>query len=374
MLFENRAHNEKAWAIASNPLATEKQWLAACTVLDNQPPPRTGLPSSKPLPGAIGLPWSLAISGVSGLGALMLYGFFLTGLYDAATLLTGSCGIFTGALGFGLIGAGFAAFSSVFAYQQHIWQGGRIWPLLHWTIVGFGALLPLGVLFIFACGSFWEMVTAGLWAAGFVAISVASTICTRKSIKALDSSIGSHRILPYTRSLFVAFGLIMLVCMNWPMAAILVGGARWLWLPVIIVGSGFWITAANNARNAQTASTLALSMWNPLSLASLALLPALVINSVGAVFFPVGTVTFLDFAIGLAAITCLSIGPAIGARMAASSLRRQAELELHNIPHVPLPDAMMESATTESASAPFCAEQKFIPPGGTMNPLSEEAV
>lgn len=348
MLFDNRTHDDKAWAIASDPSATEKQWLAACTILDGKDPMASLRPGAgareKRLPDVVGLPWSLTISGVAGLGALLLYGFFITGLYDVVALLTGTLGIFSGALGFALISAGFAAFSSVFAYQQHVWGGGRMWPILHWTIIGFGAFLPLGVLLIFANGSTWDLLTSALWAAGFIGVSLAATICTRKSVKSLDATVGSYRLMPYTRSMLAIFGLIMIACLSLPLAAIVVSSTRWLWLPAVIIGSGSWITLANNARNPQTASLLAMSMWNPLSIANLALLPALVVNSIGALAFPVGSISVVDFAIGVGAIACLSLGPTLGARVASRSLKARAELELHNLAIHMLPAEVAEDA------------------------------
>lgn len=359
MPFDKKSQDDLL-AIAGDPSASEKQWMAACTVLDGkQPPTRSSNNGKKPHP-LIGLPWSLAVSGAAGLGAFMFFGFLLSSWYEIVANLTANYGIFNSALAFALLSAGFATFSTVMAYQQHIWNGTRIWSVMKWTLIGLAAVLPCGMFLIFgSTPGTLDLLTFALWTSGFIGVSVLSTVLTNKSIKSLEGTVGAHRVMPHSRILFGTMGVVILGCLMlipiMPMAGMTLTMTKCLWMPLVLIGSGYWIARRNGARNQHTAAVLGYSIWNPLFIANAVLLPALVINSIGAMVFGAYPTGFADYAIGLCSMLTLGVGPLVGATMASKAMQRSAELELHRMPNLPV-------ATNPIAS------------GGPASPLAEETV
>ncbi len=343
--------NNAAWDVASDPSASEKQWMAACTLLDGQQvPTRTNRPK---LPKTLALPWSLCVSGVSGLGAFMIFGFLSAAICESFTLLTGAFYTFNGPHAFALLSAAFIAFSSVFTYQQHAWGGGRAWSALHFGLVTCGALLPLSLELIFnAPYVISNLAFFSVWGVSFIGLSILSAKMTSNSILSLEKSVGANRVMPHSRTIFGSAGLVLLGLILMPAMSTAMS-STWLWLPVVLIGSGYWVTRANKAGNPQTASTLALATWNPLILANIVLLPALVINSILSVFGLLPPIGITDYLIGVTTMLCLSTGPMIGASFASYGLRRSRELELHHHPigmtierQLPVPrsdDAVCES-------------------------------
>jgi len=328
---ENRSAEDKAWAIASDPSAGEKQWLAACTVLEGKQPPSCRNIGRK-LPQSIGLPWSLCVSGVSGLGAFMIFGFLSAAACEAASLVTGSFYTFNAAHAFALLSAAFIAYSSVFSYQQHIWGGGRSWSVMHYGLVACGALLPFFLeLFLAAPALSNNLLLFSLWGLAFIGISATSKHLTTKTIKQLECSVGADRVMPYSRAVFATAGTMLLAFTSSPGMFSAVA-QMWLWLPFLFIGSGYYIATKNKASNPKTATTLAVMAWNPLILANIVLLPALIVNSVAALFYPMLQISIADYAVGLITMGCLGIGPLLGARLASSVMRRDSELELHRAP------------------------------------------
>lgn len=326
----NQSAQEKAWAIASDPSASEKQWLAACTLLEGKQPALAR--TNRKLPQSVGLPWSVCVSGVSGLGAFMMFGFLSAAVCEAAAVLTGAFYTFNGPHAFALLSAAFIAFSSIFTYQQHIWGGGRMWSHLHYGLVTCGALLPFSLeFFVSTPSSLGNLILFALWGVGFTGLSALSARMTRNSIKTLDRSVGADRVMPHSRLIFASSGAALLGLTLLPFM-FTVFSSMWLWLPVLLVGSGFCIASANRASNPQTAATFALAAWNPLILANLVLLSALVANSVLAVFLPYLQLTIADYAVGIGTMLCITLGPLMGARIASSALKRSLELELHRAP------------------------------------------
>ncbi|MDZ4835375.1 MAG: hypothetical protein SGJ27_16480 [Candidatus Melainabacteria bacterium] len=326
----NRSATNDAWGVASDPSASEKKWLAACTLLDGKMPPSAV--TKRRLPQSIGLPWSLCVSGISGLGAFMIFGFLSAAVCESFTLLSGVFYTFNGPHAFALLSAAFIAFSSVFTYQQHVWGGGRIWSGLHFGLVACGALLPFSLELMFnAPHVASNLLFFSLWGASFIGLSVLSTRMTNNSIRTLEKSIGANRVMPYSRAVFASAGLVLLGLITVPALSTAIS-STWLWLPVVLIGSGYYITKLNNARNPQTATTMALASWNPLILANLVLLPALVVNSILSMFSLLPQIGFVDYLIGFGTMACLTIGPVLGAKIASRGLQRSRELELHQIP------------------------------------------
>ena len=325
---DNRAAEEKAWAIARDPSASEKQWVAACTLLDGKAFPSTT--SRKKLPQTLGLPWSLCVSGLSGLGAFMIFGLMSFGACEGISALTGSFHAFLSTPhAFALLSAAFIAFSAIFTYQQHIWGGGRTWTGLHYGLVAGGAILPLADL-IFAPVSFGSM---GLfvWSLGFIGVSALSCKLTQNSIKALESTVGANRVIPYSRGIFATAGALLLTFTALP-AMFWVISPLWTFLPALLVLSGYGIARANNAYNPQTAATLAFAAWNPVILANIILLPALLTYSALGLFMPLMPISITDYAVGMVTMAAFAFGPFIGAQIGAMVQQRARELELHKTP------------------------------------------
>jgi len=325
---DNRAAEEKAWAIARDPSASEKQWVAACTVLDGKGFPATT--SRKQLPQAVGLPWSLCVSGLSGLGAFMIFGLMSFGACEGISAVTGSFHtLLSTPHAFTLISTAFIAFSAIFTYQQHIWGGGRTWTVLHYALVAGGAILPLAEL-IFSPASVSNM---GLfvWSLGFIGVSALSCKLTQNSIKALECTVGANRVLPYSRGIFATAGALLLTVTALPTMFSVIS-PLWTFLPGLLLLSGYAIARSNNAYNPQTAATLAFAAWNPVILANIILLPALLTYSALGLFMPLMPISLTDFAVGMVTMAAFALGPFIGAQIGAIVQQRARELELHRTP------------------------------------------
>lgn len=324
---ENRSAEEKAWAVARDPSASEKQWVAACTILEGKQLPSAA--NRKKLPQSVGLPWSLCVSGLSGLGAFMIFGLMSFGACEGVSAITGAFHTLTTPHAFALLSAAFIAFSAIFTYQQHIWGGGRAWTILHYGLVAGGAILPLAEL-IFTPASLTNL---GLfvWSLGFIGVSAISCKMTRHSIKALESTVGANRVIPYSRGIFAAAGALLL---TFTAAPFMFGAISSMWtlLPAVLVLSGYSIARANNAYNPQTAATLAFAAWNPVILANIILMPALLTYSVLSLFMPLMPVSLTDYAVGLVTMASFAFGPFIGAQVGAMVQQRARELELHKVP------------------------------------------
>ena len=343
----NLSTKNTAWDVASDPSASEKQWMAACTLLEGKQHP--SVRTKRKLPQAVGLPWSLCVSGVSGLGAFMIFGFLNAAVCESLTLITGAYYTFNSAHAFALLGAAFIAYSAIFTYQQHAWGGGRIWSVLHFGLVGIGAILPFSLDLIFnGPYAVSNLVLFSLWGLSFIGLSAVSAKMTKNTIVALEKTVGADRVMPFSRAIFATAGMALLALVTLPAFSSAVT-STWLWLPAVLVGSGFWIAKVNKARNPETASTLALAIWNPLMVANFVLLPALVLNAIiSPITFPQsGGVA--DYAIGLLTMLCLVMGPTLGANLASLSLRRSRELELHHMPVEMLNEHTMPLTRVEDA-------------------------
>lgn len=262
----------------------------------------------------------------------MILGFLNAAVCESLTLISGAYYPFNSAHAFVLLGAAFIAHSAIFTYQQHAWGGGRLWTGLHFGLVGIAALLPFTLDFIFnGSFAFSNLVLFSMWALSFIGLSVLSARMTKNAINQLDKSVGSDRVMPISRTIFSLAGLVLLGLVTAPAMSTAVS-ATWIWLPIVLVGSGFWIARTNKVYNPETATTMALAVWNPLMVANFVLIPALIINAVltpGSV--PLANI-IADYAIGLATMFCLISGPVIGAQIASLSLQRSRELELHRMP------------------------------------------
>ncbi|MBX3074133.1 hypothetical protein KF913_09405 [Candidatus Obscuribacterales bacterium] len=323
---ENRSAEEKAWAVACDPSASEKQWVAACTLLDGKQPITT---HRKKLPQSVGLPWSLCVSGLSGLGAFMIFGLMSFGACEGISTLTGVFHSLSTPHAFSLLSAAFIAFSAVFTYQQHIWGGGRAWTALHYGLVTGGAILPLTELMTAPAA----LGTTGLliWSLGFIGVSAISSKMTQNSIKALESSVGANRVVPYSRGIFATAGALLLTFIAVPIMFVIFSSI-WVIIPGILLLSGYGIARANNAYNPQTAGTLALAAWNPVILANVILIPTLLVYSGLSLFLPLMPISLTDFAVGLLTLAAFGAGPFVGAQIGAFVQRRARELELHRTP------------------------------------------
>lgn len=326
---DNRSNNEKAWAIASDPSAKEKQWMAACTLIDGQKAPSS---SRQFLHPSLGLPWSLSVSGLSGLGAFMIFGFLSAAVCELAAITTGVFYTFNGAHAFALLSAAFIAFSSIFSFQQHIWGGGRAWSIFHYAIVAFGALLPFSLeLCLSPSASIGNLSLFALWSAGFIGLSAVSSKLTARTIQSLESTVGARRVFPHSRLIFAASGTLLLTLTAFP-PIFTVFSAMCFWLPILLITSGYYIATVNKASDSQTASALAICAWGPLILANIVLVPALLINSACALFVPVLQISLSEFAVGFGTILCLILGPMIGARLGARMLRKTSMDSCEPIP------------------------------------------
>lgn len=343
----NRSAHNNAWDVASDPSASEKQWMAACTLLDGKQPPATR--TKRNLPQAVGLPWSLCVSGVGGLGAFMIFGFLNAAVCESLTMLTGAYYTFNSAHAFALLGAAFIAYSAIFTYQQHAWGGGRIWSVLHFGLVGIGAILPFSLDLIFnGPYAVTNLVLFSLWGLSFIGLSALSAKMTSNTIVALEKTVGAHRVMPFSRAIFATAGMALLALVTLPAFSSAVT-STFLWLPAVLIGSGFWITKVNKAHNPETASTLALAIWNPLMVANFVLLPALILNAtMSPMTFPQSSAV-VDYGIGLLTMLCLIMGPVLGANLASLSLRRTRELELHRMPVEMLNERSMPLTRVEDA-------------------------
>jgi hypothetical protein len=325
---DNRSAQDRAWAVASDPSASEKNWMAACTLLEGRR--HVSVRDGRKLPMAVGLPWSLAISGLSALGAFMIFGVMSAGVCEVATNITGvfhTCSI---PQAFALLSAAFIAFSAIFTYQQHIWGGGRAWTFLHYGLVGIGACLPLMEL-LFAYPTSVGNLCLFTWSLGFIGVSTVAVKLTRNSIKALESTVGANRVMPYSRAMFASAGALLLTFCAFPGMFWLVGSMSG-WLPAMLICSGFYIARSNSAHNPQTAATLAFAAWNPVILANAILLPALIAYSALTLVLPLAPVSLADYGIGLITMLCFSLGPFIGAQIGSFMQQRDRALELHRTP------------------------------------------
>jgi hypothetical protein len=76
MTLDKDAAASSALRIAGDPGASEKQWMAACTVIEGKKLP---IGATTAGPAWVGLPWSMCVSGLSGLGGFLLSGRYAQG-------------------------------------------------------------------------------------------------------------------------------------------------------------------------------------------------------------------------------------------------------------------------------------------------------
>lgn len=334
MTLDKDAAASSALRIAGDPGASEKQWMAACTLIEGKKLP---IGNAAAGPAWVGLPWSMCVSGLSGLGGFLLFGSLCAGVTEALSAFTGIYLPFNGAVAFILLGSAFVTFSTIFAYQRHLWNGGKIWATAHWSAVGLCALLPFGLQFFDLISSVDLLAMFGAWGVGFIGLSAVATTCANRNVKALECSIGARRVVPYTRAIYSLAGVCLLSFMALHVPGFLFNYTFiWGWFPVLLLGSGFYIAYKNRAANPNTATVLGLSVWNPLILCNLFLLPALAVHSVASIFTSFSLqIGFFDYGVCLASMALLVAGPSLGALVASRGVQRANKLELHRVPEIP---------------------------------------
>lgn len=327
--MDKDAAARSAHRIAGDPSASEKQWMAACTVIDGK---KLAVGNLAAGPAWLGLPWSMCVSGLSGLGGFVLFVSLCAGVAEALTAVTGVYQSFNGATGFIVLGSAFVTFSTVFSYQKHLWKGGKIWSVVHWSAVGLCALLPLvvGSLDFFPVPPLDLLTMFSAWALGFIGLSAVASTLANRNIKALECSIGAQRVIPYSRAIYSIAGL----CLVSMIAAQMLGfhfNYSMLVTPIVLLGTGYYVAFRNRAANPATATVLGLSVWNPMILCNLFLLPALVLHSAASLFTSLFQVGIFDYGVCLTSMALLIAGPTLGALAASKGVQRENELELHSI-------------------------------------------
>lgn len=344
MNFDGKKSTEgSAWEVASDPSASEKHWMAACTLLDGKQHP--AVRSRRKLPSIVGLPWSMAVSGFAALGATLIFSFIE---YSIGSVLPGShVPVFDGAHSYALVGGLFVAFSSVFVYQKHIWGGGRLWWGPYFGLMGLLACLQWG----FGGIPFLNQIVYG-------GLSLLTIKLTLNSIKALET-IGAQNVLAHGRNILVGTGVMCVAMRVLTFPSNVATLVMLAWVPICLLGSGYAITMLNKTANPRSASTIALSAWAPLTLTNLFLFAVVVVSAAANLVTgtPQPGLESLINSILIAAgtLTCLTLGPVIGATTASRMVRRARELELHKTPAHILSELAPEGSNTdylETSSSP----------------------
>ncbi|MBZ0187807.1 MAG: hypothetical protein K8F91_16290 [Candidatus Obscuribacterales bacterium] len=337
MATNGKSTEDRARALISDPKASEREWLNACAVMDK---PGGGSLQNWNLPKWVGLPWSILISATGATGGLILFAmltnmaystfqFFLPNLYAEAMIT-----YLIAALAMPVI-----VFNTLFTYQKHLWQGGKIWTGIQATIVVAAAFSPLliGTIITGSLIPIAETLTMGGIGIGLCVTSILATFMAQRCMKNLDSTIGARRIVPYSRAAFCApailYGALSLTGLSG--AVLAYNGLLWLLSGAILGGSAFLIATANRSFNANTSLQLAFTTWNPFIITIALMVPILLVNSLLAIgfgsYFAVSIVDILSTSF----LASLALGfPAAGALIATRRLRNQQELELHQVPNL----------------------------------------
>jgi hypothetical protein len=324
-MTENQSAERTAWEVASDPSASEKHWMAACTLLDGKQL------STKKKPHAlvktfVGLPWSFALSSMAGLGAFILFGLISAGM----TLPFGCSSIlFSGPHAFALIVSLLVGFTTVFKYQQYRWGGGRLWSIVYTGFIAFCGYATFMTEHVY--GSLPPILISSVCAFSFIAIPLVVAKMTSKSIALLEGSVGAERVMPHTRLLLTMTGL--LYCATRLELAGAVQGIAMLvlcaWAFGTLANSGFLLTRLYKVHDPNAASTLTLATWSPLIVIALTYVPIIAVCSILSLFSLSTPVPLIANLSGLSTLVAIVLVPFATARMAALELRKNAELGLH---------------------------------------------
>lgn len=351
MATNGKLPDEKARAIIADPSASEKEWLAACTIMDQ----KTDLPAAaRDLPAWMGLPWSMLVSATGAAGGLML--FVMLTYASHMTLLSLVPGFYPEAMMTYVVA--FLAmpaiiFNTLFTYQKHLWQGGKLWTAIQASIVTAAAFSPLavGLLMTGTLPPVTDFLTLSAIGLGLMATSQGATVLANRVIKNLDGTIGANRIIPYSRAAFctptVIFAGLSLFSLVNPIFYL--GGPHWLLAAAVLSGGTYLVCRKNRSFKTGTSLQLAAATWNPFLLGIGLLIPLLAANSIlGLVMGSYFAVSFVDvLATGLLITLGLSF-PAMGALIATRHLRKEQELELHHVPQLHAPSSYSSASGSSS--------------------------
>ncbi len=339
MNFDRIQSAEKcALEVARDPSASEKHWMAACTLLEDKHSPAVRNSRRLLRRALIGLPWSMTLGLLSTLGAALTLSFVE---YSIASILPGQrVDVFAGAHSVALMGSIFIAFSAVYTYQKYTWGGGRLWWVPGGAFVALLATIQFTSSFADAVG------TPLLRAAFFIGLSLLTVKLTLNSIKNLDRTIGSNRVMPYARGVLASAGALCLALKITGVASSVATMVVMGWIPLSLLGSGYLITRVNKTADPQSASTMAIAAWNPLILSAMQVFGVLAVSAISTLFVGAPQVGleqyFQSFIVAAGTLGCLTLGPTIGAIIGSRTIQSARELELHKSPTKKLSELQLQ--------------------------------
>ena len=267
----NKSHTKemekKAWKVIGDPLAKEEKWQAACKIVEGK-----NYEVSSTVPKPVGLLITLALSVVGSFGGYFLI-FVLIG---SALLLIGPNNLdpFMIATVFAMPFSMLYLFNSIFTYQKHKWKGGRAWEIVRnipFTILIAG--LTFALTMNLSVGTF---LGAGICLALILSAVTANRygkIITEKSIKNLETSMGSSKLMDYTTFGLCAASII-------PFTARLIVHSQETAI-MFYVSTTFAIMALtsyiavrkNKVTSKRTSDQISSFIWSPLVIASTIFVP-----------------------------------------------------------------------------------------------------
>jgi len=304
--------------------------MAACTLLDGKLHP-SKRKDNLLLQLAVGLPWSIAVSAVCGLGAYTLFALIMGGLN--ASCFNCAVNIVAGPHVFVLFNALMIGFTSVFMYQKLVWNGGRVWSVVYYGLVAL-MTLAIGAMHL-SYGSLDPRLLSCLCAITFVGLTVLMARLCKQSIARLESTGGAKRVMPHTRAMLVISGSLLLPFLLRPglhAEATAIGLITFVWISLLATCSGSYVARMNDAHCTETAATLALATWNPIILTLLLQFPVLMVGSLLSAFSLIPQITYVSYLLSAGAIASILSFPVLSAAFGAWGLRRSSQRRLRHLP------------------------------------------
>ncbi len=322
--------HQHAWAIASDPAASEEKWIAAVTLLDG----KTSLsPVDSRVPGWLRLPWALTIAscGTSGAVFLLVLSQLLICSRIAEMLPFASSASHTAAAVLVWMVPSLV-FSMLFTYQRMLFNGGRTWPLIQWGVV-LGYITSISLVAIDGQPvQLMDGILLGLWNLTCIGVAAGGTKMAKTSYKCLESTIGARKVVVPMTNIFAGVPLFLggSIIVLHATGVFLLSPHFICALVAMVVGGSCYAVYKLNASNANSARAIAMFLWSPMIMSNLLLLPALAGTHAWLALTGTRMVSWVDY---LGAVTGLVLSiatPLIGATLASKHLQARAALGLSN--------------------------------------------
>jgi hypothetical protein len=221
-------------------------------------------------------------------------------------------------------------FSMLFTYQRMLFNGGKAWPFMQWSIV-LGYITSISMVAIDGQPvQLMDGILLGLWNLAAIGVAAGGTKMAKTSYKCLESTIGARKIVAPMTNTFAAVPLLLggSIIVLHATGVFLVSPQFICALVAMVIGGSCYAVYKLNARNANSARAIAMFLWSPMILSNLLLLPALAGTHAWLALTGTRMVSWIDYAGALTGLVFSIATPLIGATLASKHLQSRAALGL----------------------------------------------